>query len=155
MPSCCTASLLQTLQGTTRVIFISFSNWMPTHISSNESYIARPTFEKWVQHLQVQYTQSLDWGGNSSSTSRAPITHNPAAREMEQHCLHHLHPAPTDTSFRYSNSTMTLLHTHTHTHTHMYPHLYYYLEPISYKSIHLGFTLWASPFGLLHPDQIT
>ena len=61
-------------------------------------------------------THSLRIG---AATAAVPSTiHHPAAGKMEQHCLHHLHPASTDKSFRHSNSsisTMTQLRTHSHT----------------------------------------
>ena len=59
--------------------------------------------------------QTPDWGSNSSSTSRPPTIHHPAAEKMEQHCLHRLHLASTNKPFRHSYSsisTMTPLHTH-------------------------------------------
>ena len=118
MPSHGTASILRKLHSTTKSSPISLPHWPPTHLQSYESHLERSTAQGWVRHLQIQYPQSPDWGSNCSSTSRASTIHHPAAGRMEQHCLHHLHPASTDKPFRHSNSsisTMTPLHTHSHT----------------------------------------
>ena len=148
MPSHGTASILPKLHSTAKSSPISLPHRPPTHLQSYESHLERPTAPGWVQHPPIQHTQSPDWGSNSSSTSRPPTIHHPAAGTMEQCCLHQLHPASTHKPFRHCNfsiSTMTPLHTHSHTScvlSQLPGTKSPLINPIG------GFT-WAAPFGLL------
>ena len=149
MPSHGTASILPKLHSTAKSSPISLPHRPPTHLQSYESHLERPTAPGWVQHLPIQHTQSPDWGSNSSSTSRPPTIHHPAAGTMEQWCLHHLHPASTHKPFRHCNYSIIQHHDSTaHTFTHFMCTLTTTWNQITLNQsiwgFHLGGTLRAS-----------